>query len=346
MFISSKASEFDKFKYDLSTLYTSEFGTEYEVPFKKLELAEQKRVLKYESEFHPSSGVFCPLQHAYTRLIESTKPRFGMVSFNLDMILSVGTKMHEILQNNLSRTGRFIGNYRCTKCSRVHKLCTLPERCKKCGNRGIYAFKYEELGGMYKDTISWHTDGIWVDKKDQLWVIDFKSSSKYAVDAHKRMAKEGKKELPLPYSTNRVQIETYYYLLKKEHDLDIKGYGLQYIPRDTPGFGFEIVGKELNSNDHERIASRTEKVVKDFNRVANVLTEDRNGRTKTLEWAKLNKICDCRDTYDKIVHNKYKPCPLVDTCFKRDGLNKPIRDAARAVTLVEWLPKTRNRNED
>ena len=337
MFNPKNETVFGRFASNFGILYESEYNKEYPVPFKKLPEKEQKRALKYEAEFHPSSGPFCPLQHVFNRLTQSTTPRIGKASMSMDLILNVGTTMHSAWQNGLARTERLLGNYVCVKCKHEHTLTTLPRKCKGCGNRGAYAFWYKELGGLYKNVISWHTDGIWIGPGEKLWQIDFKSSSSYAVDGYKMDVQKGKKP-SLPYNTNRFQIETYSYMTRRNLGLDIVGYGLPYIARDKPGFGYAIVGAELRTKDHTRIAERTEKVVKDFRRVANILTESRTDRRDTIEWAVQHKLCDCLETYERDVHNRYQPCPLAPVCFSRRKLEAALKDLPRSKTLTEWLP--------
>jgi hypothetical protein len=54
------------------------------------------------------------------------------------------------------------------------------------------------------------------------------------------------------------------------------------------------------------------------------------------------KLCSSRQDYDDVHHNKYSPCPYVDTCFKKE---KMLDRVAKVLTeniypIIEAAPQT------
>jgi hypothetical protein len=161
----------------------------------------------------PSQMPFCAVQFFVNRALN------GMY-VNLDMAgtyyTSVGTTVHEVMQNFLCRSGRFLADYHCRECGTWHRM-SYKHKC--CG----FPAAYYEVKIDYKG-IKGHIDAVYKDKEGRLWILDFKTTSIKGAASKKRN----------PGIVYIEQIETYAVLFELQYGMRIEGIMDAFIMRDNP----------------------------------------------------------------------------------------------------------------
>lgn len=278
---------------------------------------EQAEFWRRDKEWHPSSGPYCGLRDAYERYIRGEDPEIEQ-DFSSDYYLNVGTVTHDAVQTWLGKSGKIIGKWRCEDCGNTRSFGPYPGKCK-CGSIRI---KYEELGGN-DGVISWHTDGLFK-YGDEYWLVDYKTSSMFAIQKAIDLRKQGKKT-DLPYKKNVVQIENYTVLVERRYNIKITGWLLVYLPRDNPkqNYWIFVAGKQLTDDRREELGTRIDNWAKDF-KVAQQVT------TKPIAVFKRlmpTKLCDSKEFYDEWVGTPFEQCPLAENgcCFRRSRLVAHIK---------------------
>ena len=160
----------------------------------------------------------------------------------MDMMMAyyvtVGSAVHTVMQNYLSRSGKFLADYYCKRCgtyyplSHVHSCCGHPT-------------EYEEVQISFL-RIGGHIDGIFQDSQGHYWILDFKTTSM-------KSAPEKQKKPGDAYSE---QVESYAYLLYRQYGIRVKGAILCFLPRDnprTPVLWVKELGKVHFREIHERL---------------------------------------------------------------------------------------------
>lgn len=264
------------------------------------ELAEYNR---REGELHPSSFPFCGLRYAY-ELANRVEDPVMHRDFGRDYYLPVGHAFHAAIQKWIGRSGVILGDWKCTGCGRTHKIQAQPDVCRRCGGKNL---EYHELGGAYGKNIHWHTDGIFQTPTDENWVIDYKSTSTFAIEKHY------KAKNIFPYSSNRFQIETYIPLIEQTYNIPIAGWMLVYAARDAPASAYKlvVVGAAVSDKKKAVLLERLDTADSDWSVARNVLAKP----IKVYKRLQDTKLCADRDYYDMVVHDQYNPCPLHKVCF-------------------------------
>lgn len=269
------------------------------------ELPERERAnwLKRDGELHPSSFPYCGLRHAYELLQRPADPEIKM-DFGRDYFLPAGTVFHEAVQKWIGFSGQFIGDWHCQKCKRVHAKRIRPKACKSCGHTQL---DYNELGGVWGKNVHWHTDGLFRTKAKRNWLVDFKTTSTYAIEQHR------KTKNVFPYTSNRMQIEGYVPLVEDLTGLEIDGWMLVHCARDNPNhiYKVEVVGAVLKASHKETIRERITQADKDFAIARRV----KELPVKVFARLQKTKLCEDRDFYDHFVNDQWNPCPLHKQCF-------------------------------
>lgn len=161
----------------------------------------------------PSQMPFCPLSFFWTTAIR------GLYR-DLDMrgayYTSVGTTVHEVMQNFLCRTGKFFADYYCRECDTWHRRSYTHECCE-------FPTQYHEIEINYKGVVG-HIDGVYKDDKSKLWILDFKTTSIAGAESKKKN----------PGIVYREQIETYAFLFELQYKKRIEGIMDAFIMRDNP----------------------------------------------------------------------------------------------------------------
>lgn len=283
--------------------------------FSKLPRDQQKRWLKRDRELHPSSFPYCGLRDGYRRLQQRHNDFRIYTNFDGDYYVNVGSVAHTAIQSWVGYCKRVLGNWKCVNCKRMYPLQTKPRECKECLHR---LFDYKEIGGVYKNSIYWHSDALYRDKRGRYWVIDYKTSY---VSGIREQRTHGTK---YPYKDNKIQIETYCLLLEKKLKIKIEGWMLLYAARDFPRFFREVVGGLMTEDRREAVAAHMKRSMRMFP-IAMEAT-DKEAFT-TLE---RNKLCPNRKFYDEKVHSEFNPCALHKICFKPDKLHRELKGELRA----------------
>lgn len=183
----------------------------------------------------PSQLPFCPLeffvQNAELGLLRT-------LDFAGAFYTSVGTIVHEVMQEFLCRSGRFLADYFCPECETWHKLSYTHEHCG-------FPTKYHEITINYKG-INGHIDAVYKDNKGKLWILDFKTTS----------VKSAPKKQKDPGVTYVEQIETYAVLFELQYKMKIEGIMDAFILRDNPRQSPVIYAKKLTDEQRQRIKSK------------------------------------------------------------------------------------------
>jgi hypothetical protein len=151
---------------------------------------------------------------------------------------SVGHTVHEVMQNYLCRSGRFLADYHCRECGTWHRMSYVHECCD-------FPTKYHEVEINYKG-IEGHIDAVYVDKYGRLWILDFKTTS--INGASKKKTNPGAQYVE--------QIETYAVLFELQYGLKIEGIMDAFILRDNPRKDPVVYAKLLTDEDRKTIRQR------------------------------------------------------------------------------------------
>jgi len=186
----------------------------------------------------PSQMPFCPLnffiQHAVRGLYR-----------DLDMkgtfYTSVGTTVHEVLQNFLCRSGRLLADYYCRECDTWHRFSYVHECCE-------FPTAYHEVSIKWGG-VQGHIDAVYQDRKGKLWVLDFKTTSIDGAEAKKKD----------PGVAYREQIETYAVLFELQYGLQIEGIMDAFIIRDNPEKDPVIWARPLTDALRSKVKTRLNK---------------------------------------------------------------------------------------
>ena len=116
---------------------------------------------------------------------------------------AVGHAVHKVVQDYLMQSGQFIADYHCNECGKKYKLSRQVECCG-------FSTAYEEIEVSYKGIIG-HIDGVFVDSKKRVWIIDYKTCTLLNADSKVRRPSQG-------YS---MQVRAYAYLLWKQYKLSL-----------------------------------------------------------------------------------------------------------------------------
>lgn len=275
----------------------------YELRVSELLKADRDEWKKRDGELHPSSFPFCGLRYAYEFNNREEDP-IVVQDFGRDYFLNAGSVFHSAVQKWMGNGGQMLGDWKCLDCGAKHSFKAKPEKCRKCGGQHL---EYHELGGVWGKNLHWHTDGLWKNKK--LWVVDYKTTSSYAIEQHR------KTKQVFPYTSNRFQIETYVPLIEDTYGVEISGWLLIYCARDNPNhmFKVEVVGGLIDNARREQLRERLETADKDFT-IARKVNEF---PIKVFSRLKKSKLCEDKEFYTHFVEDKYNPCPLANVCFTK-----------------------------
>lgn len=287
----------------------------YDVRVSDLPQKHQDEYWRRYGELHPSSFPFCALRHAYERLVMDADPVID-VDFGRDYFLPAGTVFHAGIQKWVSMSGKLLGDYICECCGHIERVTTLPDACPKC--QTLHPMRYEELGGKSGKNIHWHTDGVYMRSDSSIWVLDWKTTSTAAIQNHRRTGKV------FPYTSNRIQIESYIPLIEEKYKIQIDGWMLIYAARDNPKYlnNIEVVASSV---DEDRKTELHERVFRD-DKLFGIAKQVKEQPVKVFRKLLSNKLCQDREFYDTYVKPPYDDagCPLAEVCFGR-GLKQALK---------------------
>jgi hypothetical protein len=156
----------------------------------------------------------------------------------------VGTIVHEVMQQCLCQSGKFLADYHCYECGTTHKQCYKFECCD-------FPTQYRELKIDYGG-ITGHIDAVYKDDKGRMWILDFKTTSISA-------APKKKKD---PGVTYVQQIETYAVLFELQYGIKIEGIMDAFILRDNPRKDPAVYSRVLTDEARTTIRKRLRRYAK------------------------------------------------------------------------------------
>lgn len=161
----------------------------------------------------PSQMPLCPMRLFVDR---ATHGIYQPMEFGMAYYTKVGTVVHEILQNFLCQSGKFLANYYCRECNTWHKM---SHQWECCG----FPCEYHEVEINFKGIVG-HIDAIYRDDEGKYWILDFKTTS----------TEQAPKKQKDPGIVYREQVETYAVLTELQHGIKIEGYADSFLARNNP----------------------------------------------------------------------------------------------------------------
>lgn len=259
----------------------------------------------------PSQMPLCPMN----MFIERAKHGiYQPIEFGMAYYTKVGTVVHEILQNFLCQSGRFLANYYCHECNTWHKM---SHKWECCG----FPCEYHEVEINFKGVVG-HIDAIYKDEQGRYHIVDFKTTS---------TEQAPKKKLD-PGIVYREQLETYAVLTELQYGIKIYGYGDVFLPRNNPLKQDPVTWcTELTDAKRKEVRVRLTRYKKMHKAYLDVSTKKE--AIALLDWGRCaDPWCKvCKDPDDEDVKKKLAEAYR----FGKKLGNVPIR--ARAESEIERL---------
>lgn len=183
----------------------------------------------------PSQLPFCPVEFFVNH---AQRGLFRDLDFAGAFYTSVGTIVHEVMQDYLCKSGRFLADYHCRECGTWHRFSYAHECCD-------FPTKYHEIEISWKG-ITGHIDAVYKDKKGRLWILDFKTTAI-------KSAEKKKKDPGVQYIE---QIETYAVLFELQYKQKIEGIMDAFIVRDNPKADPIVYSRTLTDQRRRVIRTR------------------------------------------------------------------------------------------
>jgi hypothetical protein len=258
----------------------------------------------------PSQMPFCPIEFFINHASKGMYRSMGMAGA---MYVNMGTVVHTVLQQYLTKSGKILGNYKCHECGTFHKLSFKTECCD-------FPTEYHEVeisvGG-----ISGHIDAIYK-WKGKLFILDFKTTGlKLAVKKEKD-----------PGATYREQIETYAYLFELQYDMKISGIMDAFIIRDNPSADPAVWYRPFTDKTRAKVKKRLALYKKMHRQTLDASTLKE--AMALLQYGRCaNEYCEfCTSwTSDATVEHKMKEAVRIGNATK----NTPIRGMAERALARE-----------
>jgi hypothetical protein len=250
----------------------------------------------------PSQMPFCAVQFFIQRALNGLNGHLDMAGA---YYTSVGTTVHEVLQNFLCRSGRLLADYHCRECGKWHRMSYKYECCD-------FPTAYHEVLIDYKG-IKGHIDAVYKDKKGRLWILDFKTTSIAGAASKKRN----------PGVVYIEQIETYAVLFELQYGMKIEGIMDAFILRDNPKKDPAVWARPLDDMMRKRVKKR--------------LMKYKKAHRATLDAVSLKDALALRQ-FGKCVNPDCKFCRMSESTLKntlvhaykhaKAGQRLPLRDMA------------------
>lgn len=233
----------------------------------------------------PSQLPFCPLGF-FVRV-----SKFGalqVMDLEGSFYTKVGTAVHEVVQDYLAPSGKFLASWYCRHCGKKRLVSMKNECCD-------FPMAYNEIKINYKGVVG-HIDAVFKDKKGRYWILDFKTSSIKGTPA----------KLKNPGRVYIEQIETYALYLWLEHGIKVAGVMLMFIPRDNPKEP-AVWAREMDDADFRAVKMRIKTYKKMHKQVLAV--ETLKEALALIDWGKCKKpyceVCRSRTPLKDQVANAY-----------------------------------------
>lgn len=299
-------NKISRFTLELGTLQ-SYIDRQTKIIYPKPERITQK--------LYPSSFPFCGLQRAWFIINDEKQKPFDYFG---DYYTGVGNVAHEIMQNQLGKGKKILGDWKCKDCGHTKKLAYYA-RCKKCSSENV---EYEELAIKFGKYTSGKIDGV-VELDGKLYVVDYKSSSV------KKNAQHREKKNVYPYMKNVEQIKSYVTYLEDNYDIKINGWILIYVSRDSSFRDYVCVGDYVSDDEKEILRKKHKHWDKAFGVAEKFKNKDLTAekKIKYINWLVKHKPCESMAEYKKKMWGGYEiDCTLARTgiCFNSEKLKLEI----------------------
>jgi PD-(D/E)XK nuclease superfamily len=246
----------------------------------------------------PSQMPFCPIEFFINHAGKGMYRSMGLAGA---LYVNMGTVVHSVLQQYLTKSGKILGDYECHECGTMHKLSYKTECCD-------FPTEYHEIEIDYKG-IHGHIDAVYL-YKGKLYILDFKTTS---------IAQAPKKEKD-PGVTYREQIETYAYLIELQYGLEIAGVMDAFIIRDNPSKDPVVWFRPFTDAARKSVKTRLLKYKKMHKEAL---------EAKTLKDAMaLLQYGRCKNEY----------CEFCDSWKSDHAVRNKIQEAVRVGTSLGYLP--------
>lgn len=232
----------------------------------------------------PSQMPFCALGFFVNH---ATKGLYRPSTFGSAFYTTVGTAVHEVLQNFLCRSGKFLADYECKECGKWYRMSYKHECCE-------FPTKYHEVEIDYKG-IKGHIDCIYRDKNGKLWIVDFKTTSIKGAPGKKKD----------PGVTYREQIEIYAVLVELQYGIKIEGFADYFILRDNPMASDPVMwNRPLTDDVRKRVKSKLS-LYKKMHKAA-ITANSKEEALALLDWGRCkDPYCQvCGEKSDKVLKRK------------------------------------------
>lgn len=280
-----------------------EFDTEYRSAVQE----QYPDIVVREDKLRVSSFPYCGLRHMYRRLVQEE----AVTNFGAAFYTGVGTVTHEAIQRWLGHSKRMLGNWKCSsaKCKGKREF-SFRNVCPKCGSEMLYEeFEVEALKHL-----SGHLDGIYKARNGKFYLIDYKTSSVRVIGSNW-------KTKMLPYKYNVFQITAYAALIEQVYDIEISGWILYYLSRDSPLYVSKATGANISSKEKRDYLRRMEVWADHYEHVM-----VRTKKLSDLSFLVENKPCKCMKDYNE-TYKAYDICPLAKNgvCFDSEKLSTKLK---------------------
>lgn len=281
---------------------------EFDAHYKEAVQQEYPDLVVREDKLRVSGFPYCGLRHLYRRLV----PREAKTNFGGTFYTGVGTVTHEAIQRWLGHSKRMLGSWVCSskKCKGKRPF-SFRNSCPECGKEMLYV-EFEVTALKH---ISGHLDGIYKAKDGRYFLIDYKTSSVRVISANW-------KTKMLPYKYNVDQITAYCALIELKYGIEISGWILYYLSRDSPLYVSKSTGGLITKGAKARYLKKMETWARHYEHV--MVHFDRLSDARLLV---EEKPCVTKEMYE-MEYKTYDGCPLAKdgVCFDRDALRKKLQD--------------------
>lgn len=262
----------------------------------------------------PSQLPFCPIEFFINHAGKGLTRSMGLAGA---MYVNMGTVVHAVLQQYLTKSGKILGNYKCHECGTFHKLSFKTECCD-------FPTEYHELEIDYKG-IHGHIDAIYK-YKGKFYILDFKTTGI-------NLAVKKEKD---PGVTYREQIETYAYLFELQYGIEIAGIMDAFIIRDNPSKDPVVWYRPFTDKTRAQVKTRLIKYKKMHREVLDA--KNMKDAMALLQYGRCtNEYCEFCNSWksDHAVKNKMQEAVKIGTSMG----NLPIRAMAERALAKEQARK-------
>jgi hypothetical protein len=263
-----------------------------------------------EDKLRVSGFPYCGLRHVYKRMVQfEQKFNFGEAYYT-----GVGIIAHAAVQHSLGYGRQMFGNWTCSEPGcRGSRTFSNNNRCPACRSVMTYHEFLLDLRHIYPYLSRALLDGVFRDSKGHYYVVDYKTTNI-------KTAQAKGKDSHLPYIANVAQIKAYCALIELRFRIEIKGWILHYIARDSPIKIHKTIGDTITTKEKKLILSKIQTYNDDYIKVMNCTSYN------TVKELYNTKPCKTVEQYQE-EYQGYGGCPLAHICFEPKMVKKELTRA-------------------